>query len=94
MARKATGLEEPLELARRINRWPALRNEPGDERAYELANAVQKLHGDVLHNTEEIAAGLEKLAPLLEQVKGVRGGGGLFAEAKDLVRRLEALRPR
>ncbi len=92
MARKETGLEEPAELARRINRWPALRNEPGDERAYELAHAVQKLRNEVMNNTEEIGPGLDKLAPLLEEIKQVRGGGGLFDEAQDLARRLEALR--
>lgn len=94
MARKPSGLEEHAELARRIHRWPALRNMPGDERAYQFAHAVQKLHYDILSNTVEIDAGLEDLAPLIQQIKKVKGGGGLFDEARNLAQSIEVLRAR
>lgn len=91
MARKPTGLEEPADLARRINRWPALRNVPGDEKAYDLARAVQKLHSDVLSKTVEIETGLEEIEPLIEQVMKIEGGGTLFDEARDLATQLGTL---
>ena len=91
LSRKSTGLEESAELARRINRWPALRNVPGDEKAYELARAVQKLHRDVQNNTVEIEAGLEEIEPLIRQIMKIKGGGPLFDETRDLATQIGTL---
>ena len=91
MTRKPTGLEPSVELSRRIHRWPALRNEPGDEKVYELARAVRKLQEDVLGNTVEIEVGLNDLAPLIREIRETKGGGGLFAEGRELASQLEAL---
>jgi hypothetical protein len=92
MARKSTGLEEATEAARLMFRWPALRNKEGDEIAYELATAVQKLHADVQRNVMDLEVGLEEIAPLMDQILSSKGGGGLFAEARKLAESLQTLR--
>ncbi len=94
MARKQTGLEGPAELARRMNRWPALRDEPGDEKAYQFAQAVLLLHDEVGSKTTELDEGLDRLAPLFREIEETKGGGGLFDEARGLARSLELLRSR
>ena len=92
MATKVTGLEGAAESARVIHRWLALRSKPGDEKAYEFANAVIKLHDDVRRNAVEIAAGLKDIAPLAQQIEETSGGGGLFTEARALARDIQSMR--
>ena len=92
MMRKTTELEEVNELARRIMRWPALRDEPGDERAYELARAVLRLYRDVQSGVAAVSPGLRRMRPLIRSVAETTNGGGLFEEARGLARLLEILR--
>lgn len=94
MTKRATGLEEVDELARLILRWPALRSKPGDELAYEFANAVRKLHSEVRQDIVEIECGLKDISPLIEQIEKKQRGDGLFDEARALAGRLEAMKAR